>query len=87
MTIITIVIINNRTRKICSVSWNRSLKVFTLVIFLTIKYRMEFKPQRQLNSNVTKNALKAYVVGLLMLKYQVCAVRSVLMVYQKKKYE
>ena len=37
---------------------------------------MEFKSQRQLGSNVIKNALKAYVVGSLTLKYQVCAVRS-----------
>ena len=37
---------------------------------------MKFKPQRQLRSNVIKNALKAYVVGPLTLKYQVCAVRS-----------
>ena len=37
---------------------------------------MEFKSQRQLRSNVIKNALKAYVVGPLTLKYQVCAVRS-----------
>ena len=37
---------------------------------------MEFKPQRQLRSNIIKNTLKAYVVGPLILKYQVCAVRS-----------
>ena len=37
---------------------------------------MEFKPQCQLRSSVIKNALKAYVVGPLTLKYQVCAVRS-----------
>ena len=37
---------------------------------------MEFKSQRQLRSNVIKNALKAYVVGPFTLKYQVCAVRS-----------
>ena len=38
---------------------------------------MEFKPQRQLRSNVIKNALmKAYVVGPLTSKYQVCAVSS-----------
>ena len=37
---------------------------------------MEFKPQRQLRSNVIKNALKAYVVGPLTSKYQVCAFRS-----------
>ena len=67
---------NNRSRKVCSVSKNRIIKVFTLVIFLRIKYRMEFGPQRQLRSIVIKNALKADVVGLLTLKYQVCAVRS-----------
>ena len=37
---------------------------------------MEFKPQRQLRSNVVKNALKAYVVGPLTSKFQVCSVRS-----------
>ena len=37
---------------------------------------MEFNPQRQLHSNITQNALKAYVVGPLTSKYQVCAVRS-----------
>ena len=47
-----------------------------MVIFLRIKYRIEFKPQRQLSSNVIKNALKAYVVGTLTSKYQVCTVRS-----------
>ena len=47
-----------------------------LVIFLRIKCRMEFKPQRQLRSNVIKNALKTYVVRQLTSKYQVSAVRS-----------
>ena len=37
---------------------------------------MEFKPQRQLRSNVVKNALKAYVVRPLTSKSQVCSVRS-----------
>ena len=37
---------------------------------------MEFKPQRQLRSNVIKNPLKAYAVGSLTLNNQVCAVRS-----------
>ena len=37
---------------------------------------MEFKPQRQLRSNVIKNALKTYVVRPLTSKYQVSAVRS-----------
>ena len=37
---------------------------------------MEFKPQRQLRSNVIKNALKTSVVGPLTPKYQVRAVRS-----------
>ena len=37
---------------------------------------MEFKPQRQLRSNVIKNASKAYAVGSLTLNNQVCAVRS-----------
>ena len=37
---------------------------------------MEFKPQRQLRSNVIKNALKAYVVGPFTSKYQVRAFRS-----------
>ena len=37
---------------------------------------MEFNPQRQLRSKVIKNALKAFVVGTLTKKYQVCAVRS-----------
>ena len=32
---------------------------------------MEFKPRRQLRSNVVKNALKAYVVGPLTSKKQV----------------
>ena len=36
---------------------------------------MEFKPQCHLHSNVIKNALKAYVIGPLTWKYQVCAVR------------
>ena len=74
--IVIIIVINNRSRKVCSPSQNRwSLKYFTLVIFL--KYRMEFKPHHQLRSNVIKNALKAYLVGLLTTsKYQVCAVRS-----------
>ena len=67
---------HHRSSKVCSVSKNRIIKVFTLVIFLRIKYRMEFRPQRQLRSIVIKNALKAYVVGLLTLKYQVCAVGS-----------
>ena len=40
---------------------------------------MEFKLQRQLRSNVIKNALKAYVVGPLTSKY-------VLIVCQRKKY-
>ena len=72
------IVINNRSRKGCSPSQNRwSLKYFTLVIFLRIKHRMEFKPQHQLCSNVIKNALKAYLVVLLTTsKYQVCAVRS-----------
>ena len=47
-----------------------------LVIFLRIKYRMEFEPHRQLRRNVIKNALKASVVGPLTSKYEVCAVRS-----------
>ena len=38
---------------------------------------MEFKPQRQLRSNVIKNALKAYVVGPLTPKYQVFTASSV----------
>ena len=37
---------------------------------------MEFKLQRQLSNNVIKYALKAYVVGPLKSKYQVCTVRS-----------
>ena len=37
---------------------------------------MEFKLQRQLRSNVIKNALKTSVVGPLTPKYQVRAVRS-----------
>ena len=37
---------------------------------------MEFKPQRLLPSSFIKNALKAYVVGPLKSKYQVCGVRS-----------
>ena len=37
---------------------------------------MEFNPQGPLHSNITHNALKAYVVGPLTSKYQVCAVRS-----------
>ena len=70
------IVINNRSRKVCSGSQNRSLKAFTLVIFLRIKCRMEFNPQRQLHSNITQNTLKAYVVGPLTSKHQVCAVRS-----------
>ena len=46
-----------------------------MVTFLRIKYRTEFKPHRQIRSNVIKNALKTYVVGPLESKYQVCAVR------------
>ena len=37
---------------------------------------MEFNPQNQLRSKVIKKALKAFVVGTLTKKYQVCAVRS-----------
>ena len=37
---------------------------------------MEFKPQRQLRSNVIKNASKANVAEPLTSKYQVCGVRS-----------
>ena len=40
-----------------------------------MKYRMEFKPRRQLRSNVVKNALKAYVVGPLTSKKQVFGLR------------
>ena len=36
---------------------------------------MEFKSQCQLRSSGIKNALKAYVIVPLTLKYQVCAVR------------
>ena len=78
---------NNRSRKNCSVSWIRCLKVFTLLIFLRIKYRMKFKPQRQLAAMLLRMLWKLILFGRLRwnIKFVLLGL-SVLMVCQKKKY-
>ena len=52
------------------------LKSFYVANISKNKIQNEIQAAAPVSSNVIKNALKAYIVGPLTLKYQVCAVRS-----------